>query len=345
VTGLGFLLAAAIASPSPSASPSPTPVVSAVVDGSDKGDVSKAEEAGGGATEWGAIVVHHSGAAEGSAEAIDHYQRDVLRDPGGIVHHFVIGNGHGSADGAIEVTSAWTRGRMTPHLFHRGALPPAISICLVGDLDAAPPTEAQQTALVNLVTLLAKRYKIPVDRVLTHREVEGRSTSCPGAHFDKLALLERADLLPKGATSVRVTKSTRAVELLRDDATVLRLQPLPEPAARIAALPEGAFPICRKDPASAFGKTLVLGYPDAGAVQTAREAGKIGAADAQRLQTAIAAAKCPPDDTALGGEIGLHAGGTAAASAEDSPCLVFDERDDDLLYDAVPLGAKVEIVP
>lgn len=288
---------------------------------------------GGGATPWGAIVVHKSGEASGSAASIDRFQRETLRDPDGIDHHFVITNGNGGEDGAVEVTAPWVAGKKTSHLFRAGGLPPAISICLVGAYDAEP-TVAQRAALAELVAALAERFSIGADRVLLHGEIE--KTQCPGA-LAKRELLVSAKLASgEGPPRLVVEAAAGRATLFSGEAAMRRFT-----LARAAAkAPAGSFRVCRKDEGGAFGRTLVLSWPTAADVEIALRAGRIGADDARRLRDEIAAGRCPSADTPLGGEIGIHA---TTAVDEEAGCLHLEPRDLDAVYGALPLGALVEI--
>ena len=104
----------------------------------------------------------------------------------GCGYHFVIGNGTGSRDGAIEVTRRWSEQRPGAHC--RDAAHPAVNeygigICLVGDLDAGPPTPKQVESARALVAYLQQRYAIPPERVVTHATVSATPTACPGSRF------------------------------------------------------------------------------------------------------------------------------------------------------------------
>lgn len=308
-------------------------------DGADRDAFARAAKEGGGTVPWGAIVIHHSGRAEGSAVAIDDYQRTVVRDRVGLPHHFVIGNGTGSADGLVEISGAWGRGVQTPHLFRKGDLPPAISVALVGDLDAAPPTKAQLASLANVIAALAERFGVSVDRVLTHREVEGRGVSCPG-RLDKIAVLTAAGLFRAGPARVRVEAASGRVSVLVADKAVLRLYR--SKAASTVPLPMGTWPVCRRDEGGAFGKTVVIAYPGPAEIAAAREAGRLSPDEAKRLTKKLGVGQCPPDDTALGGEIAFHASGTLD---EGTACLALDGGDADALFSIATPGTPVEIVP
>lgn len=300
-------------------------------------------ESGGGDVAWGAIVVHHSGGSDGSAASLDEHARKVLRDPDGIDHHFVIGNGNGSPDGLVEATGAWARGAITTHLFRKGDLPPAISVCLVGDFERVGPTAPQRRSLAMVVAALGTRFSIPAERVVTHREVEGRGTTCPGRNLGKVRLLSDAGMLRDGALRVRVESAARRLTLLRGEQVLQRIALAPR-SAGAAAAPLGTFPVCRRDSLGAFGETLVLAWPTRADLEAAREAKRISPEDAARIQAALAARRCPPDDTALGGELAIHAA-PGGGDAEPGPCFHLDDPDMDAVFEATPLGTQVEIVP
>lgn len=137
---------------------------------------------------WRYVVVHHSGTPGGSAAAFAAYHRGVRRFARGLAYHFVIGNGRGAADGAIEAGPRWRLQQPGAHVAsalrerEAGARMDevAIGVCLVGDFTASPPTARQRAALVELVAHLQRRYGIAADHVLGHGEVDGARTDCPG---------------------------------------------------------------------------------------------------------------------------------------------------------------------
>ncbi len=116
---------------------------------------------------WSAIVVHASGTAYGSAEAINRVHERLGR--GGLGYHFVVNNGTCGEDGLIEVGFRWryqfvgafTGGPDSGWSNHR-----AIGICLVGDGERQSFTRAQMVELLWLVQRLQERFQIPADRVV-----------------------------------------------------------------------------------------------------------------------------------------------------------------------------------
>lgn len=122
------------------------------------------------------IVIHHSATHGGSAAAFERTHRARL---GGLAYHFVIGNGSGAADGAVEVGYRWRDQIPGPHTKNQDINLESIAICLVGDLEKEPPTKKQMAALVELLERLCREGHIPAEHIRSHREVDGE-TICPG---------------------------------------------------------------------------------------------------------------------------------------------------------------------
>lgn len=91
----------------------------------------------------GCVVLHGSGTAGGNARLLDRYQTTVRSQ--GEAYHFVIGNGSGAPDGAIEAGRRWASS-------DSGA---DIQVCLVGDFSEHPASKAQLAALRELLDYLS----------------------------------------------------------------------------------------------------------------------------------------------------------------------------------------------
>ncbi len=141
---------------------------------------------------WDYIVVHHSASAIGSAAQIDRWHKDKGWD--GLGYDFVIGNGTGSGDGAIEVGFRWRQQLVGAHARVSGGSnymnEHGIGICLVGDFDRTHPSPAQMRSLERLATFLADYCGIPASNLRLHGEV--KSTDCPGRHFPRNFALQPA---------------------------------------------------------------------------------------------------------------------------------------------------------
>jgi N-acetylmuramoyl-L-alanine amidase len=158
---------------------------------------------GAARNDWQYIVIHHSASDAGSAAQFDQFHRRKGWD--GLAYHFVIDNGKGGPDGHLEVGTRWSTQK---HGAHAGHLPSAdpearncfnefgIGICLVGNVDKRPPTQAQLETLSRLVDALRTEFDIPANHILGHTHVKG--TACPGRQFPWKSLFARLSLpVPK----------------------------------------------------------------------------------------------------------------------------------------------------
>jgi hypothetical protein len=135
---------------------------------------------------WKYIVVHNSGTRQGNAKAFDSYHRNVRHMPNGLAYHFVIGNGHSSGNGEIEIGSRWTRQINGGHVASDYLNNIALGICLVGDFNRDIPTKAQIAALEELIDYLRKRCgKVKGHDIIVrgHKQINPKPTDCPGDRF------------------------------------------------------------------------------------------------------------------------------------------------------------------
>lgn len=134
---------------------------------------------------WKYIVLHHTASNSGSVDTIheSHLQRKDSEGNSwrGIGYHFVIGNGNGMGDGAIEPTFRWREQSSGAHAGVGEYNSDGIGVCLVGDFGRAPPTAAQLAAVKRLVAVLKAEHEIDSARVVRHSDV--KATECPGRLF------------------------------------------------------------------------------------------------------------------------------------------------------------------
>ena len=107
--------------------------------------------------------------------------------------------------------------------------------------------------------------------------------------------------------------------------------------------PEGVYYVCTRNGQSRYHLSLGLSYPgEADAARGLRE-GVITPAEAEVIVSAQRRRVRPPWDTALGGFIMIHGGGTEGDWT--AGCVALSDRDMDILWENVPLGTEVEIRP
>lgn len=107
--------------------------------------------------------------------------------------------------------------------------------------------------------------------------------------------------------------------------------------------PEGLYYICTRNPRSRFHLFLGLSYPNASDADAGLRAGRISRTAHRRIVEAIEAQRQPPWDTPLGGEMGIHGGGTA--SDWTLGCIALENQAIEHLWDAMRLGDPVLICP
>lgn len=102
--------------------------------------------------------------------------------------------------------------------------------------------------------------------------------------------------------------------------------------------PEGVYFICLKKMGK-YGPSLGVSYPNEG------DAIRMGVAEdlLRCIRERASRGERPPWGSALGGEIYIHGGGTA--SDWTAGCIALGEEDAQRLYDLIPLGTEVRILP
>jgi len=164
---------------------------------------------------WRWIVIHHSATPSGGAAKFDRDHRERGFDELG--YHFVIGNGTETRNGQIEVGPRWPKQKWGAHTrtpdnrFNEFG----IGICLVGNFDVQRPTAEQMRSLAKVVAFLMKRYNIPPDRILGHKDA--KPTDCPGANLN-LATVRRmaVQMLADSGTTLEPDVREAGVELMLD---------------------------------------------------------------------------------------------------------------------------------
>jgi N-acetyl-anhydromuramyl-L-alanine amidase AmpD len=143
---------------------------------------------------WQSIVIHHSGSAVGSPATIE--AKHKAQNFKGLGYHFVIGNGNTMSDGELYVGYRWLDQLPGAHAagpegdwYNRRS----IGICLIGDGQRRPFTDAQVRRLVQLVSALARELGIPKDRIVLHSDVA--EVDDPGTFFPAAALREQLSAL------------------------------------------------------------------------------------------------------------------------------------------------------
>jgi hypothetical protein len=127
--------------------------------------------------DWRYIYIHHSGARNTRAAS-------EARD------HFIVCDSDTGADGEIQVGEYWVRQQSFQAPGLNGA-DNCISICVSGNLDQSPPSQAQLDRLRQLVHALQRRFGVPASGVVAY-ETPGSSAGIghnfPAAQFSQTLL-------------------------------------------------------------------------------------------------------------------------------------------------------------
>ncbi|MDT5268153.1 MAG: hypothetical protein QOH49_339 [Acidobacteriota bacterium] len=164
------------------------------------------------------------------------------------------------------------------------------------------------------------------------------------------AVNQRPLKLPLSEPRVVVEKSARRLklyvggELVRVRRIALGFEPAGDKVRQgDGRTPEGDFQICMKNERSKFYLSLGLTYPNAEDAGRGLGDGIITRAEHKSITRALDAGRCPPWNTALGGEIFIHGGGTARDWTFG--CVALENPEIKELFDSLPAGTPVRILP
>ena len=157
----------------------------------------------------------------------------------------------------------------------------------------------------------------------------------------KLPLSEPRVIVEKGARRLRLYAGG---ELVRVRRIALGFTPEGDKVRQgDGRTPEGDYAVCMKNPKSNFYLSLGLTYPNADDAERGLRDGLITRAQHKSITSALAAGRCPPWNTALGGEIFIHGGGTGRDWTFG--CVALENPEIKELFDTLPAGTPVSIKP
>lgn len=107
--------------------------------------------------------------------------------------------------------------------------------------------------------------------------------------------------------------------------------------------PEGEFYIFTKNPESKFSLSLGVSYPNMDAAARGLKKKLISEEEYNAIVKAAREKQMPPQNTALGGEIYIHGGGTLDDWTDG--CVALKNEEIKELFVAIPVGTIVNIEP
>ena len=147
-----------------------------------------------------------------------------------------------------------------------------------------------------------------------------------------------------------VTKSERKLEifdgdkLLKTYKIVLGFTPEGDKAQEgDGKTPLGEFYVFTKNDQSKFYLSLGLSYPSIDDAARGLRENLISIDEHDAIVKAVNEGKMPPQNTRLGGEIYIHGGGTAKDWTWG--CMALENEEMKELFEAVPVGARITILP
>lgn len=157
----------------------------------------------------------------------------------------------------------------------------------------------------------------------------------------RLPLTEPRVVVEKGARRLRLYAGG---ELVRVRRVALGFEPAGDKVRQgDGRTPEGEFFVCMKNERSKFYLSLGLSYPNEEDAGRGLRDGLITRAQHAAVLRSLKSGRCPAWDTALGGEIFIHGGGTA--SDWTWGCVALENPEIRELFDALPAGTPVRIYP
>jgi murein L,D-transpeptidase YafK len=130
--------------------------------------------------------------------------------------------------------------------------------------------------------------------------------------------------------------------LLKEYPIGLGRRPLPDKEREgDGCTPLGDFVVCTRLEQSRFYRFLGLSYPDPEHARRALEGGRITRGQADAIARAYQRGEQPPWYTPLGGEVGIHGGGSGADWTLG--CIALDNEAIDELFPILQIGTPVKI--
>jgi murein L,D-transpeptidase YafK len=124
----------------------------------------------------------------------------------------------------------------------------------------------------------------------------------------------------------------------------------PKERAGDSRTPEGSYRIAGAPRRGRFHLFIPIDYPSAADAERALRAGVIGRATYERIRASEAQGTLPPQDSALGGHLGLH--GEGARWRGDSRyldwtdgCIALTDADIEFIAERIEVGSPISILP
>lgn len=148
--------------------------------------------------------------------------------------------------------------------------------------------------------------------------------------------------------NIKIYKKKRILELYGDDKLIGRfkiaLGSSPEGdkgKEGDSKTPEGSYYICTRNASSKFTLFLGLSYPNTEDAERGLKENLITREIYEDIKTAEELKQCPPWNTPLGGEVGIHGGGNTRDWTFG--CIALSDENIHIIWEHAPLKTPVEI--
>lgn len=146
---------------------------------------------------------------------------------------------------------------------------------------------------------------------------------------------------------LRVMKGTQVIEEI-EDISIGRFGASTDKRRQDGKTPLGEFRISRINNASSFHRFFGFDYPTLEQAERALAAGDLALSDFLAIRNAHRGRRAPPQNTALGGHLGIHGIGTGDPEVHASynwtnGCIALTNRQIDRLAEWIRLGTRVVV--
>ena len=125
------------------------------------------------------LIIHHTATARDTTTFEAVKKNHISKGWGNIGYHFFI-EANGSLFGYPQARG---QDQVGAHCRADGMNYKSLGIALAGNFETEVPTEKQIETLTNLIVILQKAWDIPNENILSHNEVKGSKTLCPGKNL------------------------------------------------------------------------------------------------------------------------------------------------------------------
>lgn len=200
---------------------------------------------------------------------------------------------------------------------------------------------AAAVVIASIFLVLPQFWVMPWETARPLMQTTGTDRNSNSAQPLRAGLKDTRIVIKKAARSLEVYEGEK---LLKTYQMVLGFAPEGDKEIEgDGKTPEGEFYVFTKNAQSRFYLSLGVSYPSTEDAERGLKAGLITRGERDAIAAAIRDKKMPPQKTKLGGEIYIHGGGILADWTEG--CIAMRNEEIKELFDAVPVGARVDILP